>query len=117
MSQQKINMKIEINAIEIRVKILDDKKTKAIITLDFRDFVIKGFRVQESKYPNHTGDNLWLTPPSYQGGGRYHPMFFMPDKTLWEGLSMKIWERYYKASEEHHKKKLGIIDEEWASIK
>ena len=109
-------MKININEIGMKIKILDDKKTKAIIGLDFGDFVIKGFRIQESQYPNYKGDNLWLTPPSYQGGGRYHPMFFMPDKNLWKELEMKIWDDYYKALGEHHKKKLGISDEEWKEL-
>lgn len=109
-------MKININEISLKIKILDDKKTKAIITLDFGDFIVKGFRIQESQFQNYKNDNIWLTPPSYPGSGRYHPIFFMPNKELWKELEIKILEDYYKASEKHHKNKLGISDEEWDKL-
>ncbi len=105
-------MKIKIDEIKLKIKILEDKKTKAIISLDFGDFVVKGFRIQESQYENYKGDKLWLTTPSYQGGGRYHPMFFIPDKELWQELEMKIWEGYYKENDSYHKKKYGIDDKD-----
>jgi len=105
-------MKIELDKIGVKIKILDDKKTKAIIGLDFGDFVVKGFRVQESQYENYKGDLLWLTPPSYQGGGRYHPMFYIPNKELWKDMEVKIWGEYYKQQDEHFKKRLDITDDD-----
>ena len=82
-------MKIKIEEITTKIKILDDKKTKAIIGLDFGEFVVRGFRIQESQYKNEKGDLLWLTPPSYLGGGRYHPIFFYQTKICGKSLNQK----------------------------
>lgn len=102
-------MTMNIDEITVKVKVIEEKKLKAIIGLDFGDFVVKGFRIQESQHPNYKGDKLWLTPPSYRaGGGSYHPIFFAPNKELWKQLEMRVWEEYYRQSEEHFKKRLGI---------
>lgn len=45
------------------MKILDEKKTKAIITLDFGVLVTKSFRILESPYENMNNEKLWLIPP------------------------------------------------------
>jgi len=105
-------MKIDLEKIIVKIKFVEEKKLKAIIGLDFGDFVIKGFRVQESQFKNIRGDNLWFTPPTYQAGGRHHPIFFMPTKELWEKLGLKVWDEYDKQSREYHKKRLGVTDEE-----
>lgn len=115
----KDTMKINIDEISVKIKFIEEKKLKAIITLDFGDFVVRGFRVQESnKKANSKGDMLWLTPPSYRdGGGRYHPMFFIPDKeNLWHPLEEKIWEEYYKQKEEYYKKRFDIGDDDSGNL-
>lgn len=105
-------MKINIEEVLVKIKFLEEKKLKAIIGLNFGDFAIKGFRAQESQYANDYGLNLWLTPPSYRdGGGHYHPIFFMEDKELWKKLEKKIWDEYSKQSEEFYKKKFDLEDE------
>ena len=109
-------MKIKIEEITTKIKILDDKKTKAIIGLDFGEFVVRGFRIQESQYKNEKGDLLWLTPPSYLGGGRYHPIFFVPDKELWKELESRIWKDYYEQLDKHYKKKFDLKDDEWGKL-
>lgn len=109
-------MKIKIEEITTKIKILDDKKTKAIIGLDFGEFVVRGFRIQESQYKNEKGDPLWLTPPSYLGGGRYHPIFFVPDKELWKELESRIWKDYYEQLDKHYKKKFDLKDNEWDKL-
>lgn len=111
-------MKIKIEEIQTKIKILEDKKTRAIIGLDFGDFVIKGFRIMDSKFPNINGENLWLIPPSYQGGGHYHPMIFFPDKELWQKIEKMIWDEYEIKKKEHYKKYMGVkdVDLEWESI-
>jgi len=106
-------MKINIEEVKIGIKILEDKKTKAIISLDFGDLVIRGFRITESQYENKQGDKLWLIPPSYLGGGRYHPMCFLPNKDLWDNLENRIWNEYKIKKDNHYKKMLGVTDEEW----
>jgi DNA-binding cell septation regulator SpoVG len=109
-------MKIKIEEITLKFKILDDKKTKAIISLGFDDFSVKGFRITESQFPNMNGDNLWFMPPSYPGGGRYHPIFFMPDKELWKELEKRVWEEYKIKNKEYYSKKMGLDEEESKSI-
>jgi len=105
-------MQINPNEIKVKVKFLEDKKLKAIISLDFGDFIVKGFRLMVSEFENKQGDKLWLTPPSYPGGGKYHPIFFMPDKSLWEQLENKILAEYKKQDNERYKKMYGIDDGE-----
>lgn len=109
-------MKIKIDEIRLNIKILDDKKTKAIIGLDFGDFVVRGFRITESQYPNANGDKLWFMPPSYPGGGRYHPIFFLPNKDLWVELEKRAYQEYKIANELHFKKRLGIDDKDLGYI-
>lgn len=92
-------MALVLDEITPKVKLVErESALKATISLDFGEFVVKGFRVQEGKYPNPKGDNLWLLPPSYQSHGKYHPIIFFPDKDLWEALSNKIWDAYYEAT-------------------
>ena len=109
-------MKIDLEKIFIKVKILQDENTKAIISVDFGDFVVKGFRVQKSQFENYKGDLLWITPPSYRGGPKWHPIFFMPDKELWNKFETKLWEEYYKQSDEFYKKFMGVTDEDLKDI-
>lgn len=103
-------MNIDLDKIEFKIKIIDEGKMKAIIGLDFGDFVIRGFRIQESKFPNKNGDMLWFTPPTYLGGGRHHPIFFVPNKDLWLQIEDKIWPAYKEKLDDHYKKKFGIKD-------
>lgn len=56
-------MQVNINEIKVKIKFIENKSLKAIISLDFGEFVIKGFRVQESSYNNENNQGLWLTPP------------------------------------------------------
>jgi len=109
-------MKIKIDEIDLKFKILDDKKTKAIITLDFGDFVVKGFRISESNFENKEGDKLWLTPPSYNGGGHWHPIFFMPDKDQWQKIEKRIFEEYEIKRTEHYRKKMGLSKDDWSGL-
>lgn len=102
-------MKININEIIAKVKFIEDKNLKAIITLNFGDFTIKGFRVQISQYSNDFGLNLWLVPPSYKdNAGRYHPIFFIEDKEIWKKLEQEIWKQYEDQNKNYYKKKFGL---------
>lgn len=104
-------MNIIPEEIIVKVKFVDQAKLKAIISLDFGDFTVKGFRVMQSEFKNDNGDELWLTPPSYLGGTRWHPIFFVPDKELWKQLESKIWEEYKIQREEFHRKQFDLKDE------
>lgn len=106
-------MIFDLSTVGIKVKIIEQKKLKAIVGLDFGDISIKGFRISESEYENEQGEKLWLTPPSYKdGGGHYHPMFFMPDKELWKRLERKVMETYQTQQREHFKKRLDLSDDD-----
>ena len=105
-------MKINLEEITVKAKIIEGQKLKAIIGLDFGDFVVRGFRILESEFDNLRGEKMWLTPPSYQGGGRYHPIFYIPDKELWQKLEEKIWDEYKRQLDEHYKKRMDISDED-----
>ena len=94
--------------IKIRVRIIQEEITRAIITLDFGHFVIKGFRIQRSQFPNFKGENLWITPPSYKVYGRYHPMFYMPEKEEWKALEVMIWQAFYAEQIAEERQMLGI---------
>ncbi len=102
---------IDINDLKFHVKCVEMQKLKAIVSIDFGDFTIKGFRVNFSNYKNEDGDELWITPPCYRdGNNRYHPIFYIPNKDLWGLLQKKIVKEYNKASEEHFKKRLDVND-------
>jgi len=108
-------MKVDIEKTHIGVKILEGEgKLKAVIKIDFGDFVIRGFRIQESQFenPKANGKKLWLTVPSYQSAGKYRPLFFMPEKTLWEELENKVWEAYEIESKRHYQKRFNLKDED-----
>lgn len=111
-------MKINPDEITVKIKFTEAKKIKAIITLDFQSFVVKGFRIQESQYENIKKDKLWLTPPSYaDSGGRWHPIFFIPDKELWKEIELKIWDEYDIQQIEHFKKRMDLSNEDIKIIK
>ncbi len=106
-------MKIDPDKILISMQLIDSKKIKAIINLDFSDFVIRGFRIMESRYANMHGDKLWLVPPCYrsedsQDAAKYHPAFFMPDKELWKELENRIWSAYAKQRDEYYRKQYRL---------
>ncbi len=106
-------MKINLEELRIIVKVVDVKPTKAIIALDFGDFLVKGFRIMESKFDNRWGEKLWLTPPTYhKGSGPYHPLFFTPNKNLWKEIEEKIMDAYRKQSEEHYRKRMELDEDE-----
>ena len=100
---------IKIDDLKFYFKIVEMDKLKAIVSIDFGDFKIKGFRVNTSDYKNKRGENLWITPPSYRdGGGKYHPIFYTSNKELWEKIESKLLDEYDKASKEYYKKRLDL---------
>lgn len=110
--------KLVIESIKVNFKFLEYTDLKAIFSLDFGDFVIRGWRISKSKYKKIESENdestdLWIVPPSYQEkGGKYHPMFFIPNKELWEQLEAYILQKYHEASEEQMKKRFEIKEQE-----
>jgi len=102
-------MKINIEEIQVKIKFIEAENLKAIISLDFGEMTIKGFRVAKSNYKNNFGKEFWLTPPAYRDRtGSYHPIFFIPNKELWKELEEKIWNEYDKQYDEYSKKIFGM---------
>lgn len=104
-------MKIKIDEIGIKIKITDGKQ-KAIVALDFGDFVVKGFRVQESKFENEHGDLLWITPPTYRSPFKHHPIVYFPDKELWKNLECRIREAYKRENKTYRAIQYGIDEKD-----
>ena len=105
-----MTMTINLDELKITAKIIEGQDLKAIVSINFGDFIVKGFRIQKSKYKNkQEEEGLWVTPPSYRdSGGKYHPIFFSPDKLLWEQIKNKILEEYSKANNSHYKKRMRL---------
>lgn len=110
-------MRININELIAEVKIIEDQKLKAIVSLDFGDFKIKGFRIMVSDHENHRGEKLWVVPPSYKGGGgSYHPIFFTPDKDLWLKIQDKILDEFEKKQKEYWAKRMNLDKDDIKNI-
>lgn len=85
---------------EIQIKLREDEKLKAIVTLKFGKLVVRGFRIQTS---DKTESGYWVTPPSIPIKGRvnWYPIFFMEDKDTWRIIEQKILEALDKKLSEH----------------
>lgn len=96
----------------VNFKIIENKDLQAIASLDFGDFVIRGFRINKSKFIDPADPNsqpLWIVPPSYKdNNGNYHPIFFMPDLSLWKEVETLIIACYRETLTKHYEKKFGI---------
>ena len=110
-------MEINTKTFTVKVKITENQKTmKAIVGLDFGDFVIKGFRIMDSVHEDHRGYKLWVVAPSYRGGGGYHPMFFAPNKELWVKIQDKIIDAYKVEDTRYWAKRIGLGKDDIDSI-
>ncbi|MDD5146889.1 MAG: hypothetical protein PHN39_04100 [Candidatus Pacebacteria bacterium] len=104
-------MTIDVEKIGIKIK-LTEGKLKAIVGLDFGDVIIRGFRIQESQHENDRGEKIWVTPPSYLGGGKWHPIAFFSDKDLWKKIEGKIYDAYAEVMKKRLTKAYGLSEEE-----
>jgi DNA-binding cell septation regulator SpoVG len=105
-------MSLNLDKLKVRVKPIEHEQLKAILSLDFGDWVIKGFRVLKSRYENQRGEMLWLVPPAYKDRNeKYHPIFFVTNKELWQALEERIWEEYHREMEAHYRKRFDLPEE------
>ncbi len=74
---------------EIQIKLREDERLKAIVTLKFGIITIKGFRVQVS---DKSESGYWVTPPAIFniGSKKWHPIFFIEDKEIWQKIEEMI---------------------------
>ena len=80
----------------MKVRLKRQGKLYAIITVDFGDFLINGFRIMESDRENPRGDCLWITAPSYLAAGKYHKIFFVKEEKVRGELEDVIWGEFYR---------------------
>src|SRR3989344_2124912 len=107
-------MTINFEYIVVTVK-LTEGSMKAICSLDFGgELTIRGFRIRDSEHDNDRGEKLWVTPPSYLGGGKWHPTAFFPDKNIWKKVEIRILDAYQEALKKRYSKAYGLSDEESA---
>lgn len=91
MTKNKITMTNLLDA-KILITIMKgvNQNIKAIATLDFGDFKIKGFRVRSDE-----NGSLWVNPPVIPRAGKTpFIVFYAEDKELWHALQAKILEAY-----------------------
>ena len=76
---------------DIEIKLIEDEKWKAIVTLHFGKMVVRGFRIRISDISNE----FWVVPPSLynQKTKRYHPIFFLEDKEKWAVIQKMILDK------------------------
>lgn len=106
-------MNIDINHIRVKINLTKDTKLLATAIVEYGPFVIKGFRITDSKYVDEVGDKLWVQPPSYiNAEKKYSPLFFCEDKNLWNGIKKKVIEEYKKTNVLSEKNQSENITEE-----
>jgi len=76
---------------DIEIKLIEDEKWKAIVTLRFEKMVVRGFRIRVSD----VSSELWVVPPSLynQTTKKYHPIFFLEDKEQWAVIKKMILDK------------------------
>jgi hypothetical protein len=82
---------MDIDNINITVRPSDKGDTKAIVNISYDDIEINGFRISKSKYDDN---ELWVQPPAYPSGGKYHKIFFLNNEAKWKQLEEKIIASY-----------------------
>lgn len=107
---------INVDDIEVIIKIKDEGKLKATAILRYKNINIKGFRIMESEFDNDYGDKIWIQVPSYLAGGHYHVMFFLEPKEEWKKIEEVIIKQFKKNQEEYFNKKFKVKDVDKESL-
>lgn len=101
-------MKIEIEKVKFKVKILEDENWKAIVTVDFGIVSIKGFRIKTSEYMGNHGEFLWVTPPCHKSAAGYKSIVHF-NKDIWRELEKGIIGAYKEKFEEYTVTKMNGV--------
>lgn len=109
--------KSDLEKVKIHVKVIEEEEFKAIVTLEFENWVVRGFRIFRSKKDRKGENPLWVVPPSYQDRNKkYHPIFYILEKPLWHELENRILEEYEKQQEIHYSKRFDLDKKDNTSI-
>ena len=91
--------KQDIYSAEIKVNIIEpDKRNNpnflAIVSVDFGNFFVRGYRVWQTKDTN----KVFVAAPSFRcGGGGWLESFVIKEKILWQTLQKRILQEYEMA--------------------
>lgn len=98
-------MKIDIKKLKFKIRIIEKEDWKAMITINFGDFNIKGFRIKTSEFLGKHGEYLWVLPPSYKSAFGYKSIIYIK-KDIWEDMQKEIVKAYLKEFENYSKDKM-----------
>jgi hypothetical protein len=76
-----------------------------MVTINFGDLSIKGFRIRESEYIGDHGEPLWITPPSYKSMKGYRPIVYI-QKDVWKKIEVLIIAEYKRIFQDYVDKKM-----------
>ena len=80
-------MKMKIQ--EILLVKAEKGKVKARADIVFEGFTLKGFKVIQDE-----SGKTYVTPPSYQAGGFWRPLFKTEKKEDWEQIQHEVIDKY-----------------------
>jgi DNA-binding cell septation regulator SpoVG len=81
----------DIDSLEIQIFPRENGQMVAQAKLTYGIIEISGYRIMRSKQDN----SLFIQPPSYQTGfGKWKPLVFFNDPTIWQEIQKKISEEY-----------------------
>lgn len=85
-----------IDDVSVKVKIVGSDKLLAQAQVIFGDLIeTKGWRIM----PSHVAhpkfqEKLWIQPPVYKAGFKWHPLVFVTDELLYGQIEEKIYNTY-----------------------
>lgn len=96
-----MNMTININDIEIKIKLLNYDTIFAQATLIIcRDIEIKGWKVLKSNRPHkYLNAYVWIQAPSIKAGSSWKETVFINNESLYREVEMKVYEKYLEEKE------------------
>lgn len=109
----KNHMEIDPEAVKFRVRIMEDPKTKALVTIDFGELVIKGYRIMVSSFTGEHGENLWVVPPAYNSKAGWKPIVHIVRKDKWKDIETRIVRQYAKDFKAYAETKMtGVVGDD-----
>jgi len=96
-----MNMTININDIEVKIKLLKSDMILAQVTIIlFGIWEEKGWKVLKSNRPHkYFNDYFWIQAPSYRSGSVWKDIVFVNDEPLYRDIENKVYKTYIKEKE------------------
>ena len=99
-----MTMKINLEEIEIKIKLSEKPNLRATAVISFGDITVKGFRISVSEHENENmqGEKIYLQPPSYRAGRGYQKLVFINDKDKWIEIEKLVFKEYQKVKDDEN---------------